>query len=93
MQLRMFSYNPIAERCIEGVRGRLPLLSQENPDSGAPAGPDKGSLSSGGKTEVFQPTALHYRQSELSVGNSIQNRIPATAIQMTKLWRSNTDLL
>ena len=50
------------------------------------------SLSSGGKTEVFQPTALHYGQSELSAGNSIQNRIPGTAIQMTQRWRSNTDL-
>ena len=37
------------------------------------------SLSYGGKTEVFQPIALHYRLSELSVGNGIQNRIPATA--------------
>lgn len=54
MQLRMFSYNPIAEHCIEGVRGRLPLLSQENPDSGAPAGPDKGSLSSGGSDHLRQ---------------------------------------
>ena len=49
-------------------------------------------LSSGGKTEVFQPTALHYGQSELSAGNIIQNRIPGTAIQMTQWWRSNTDL-
>ena len=37
------------------------------------------SLSSGGKTEVFQPIALYYRPSELSVGNGIQSRIPATA--------------
>lgn len=43
-----------------------------------------GVLSSGGKTEVFQPTALHYGQSELSAGNIIQNRIPGTAIQMTQ---------
>ena len=50
------------------------------------------SLSSGGKTEVFQPTDLHYRQSELSVGNGNPNRIPATAIELTKWWRSNTDL-
>lgn len=57
MQFRMFSYNPIAERCSEGVGGRLPLLSQENADSGAPAHPDKGSLSPGGSDHI-QPDGL-----------------------------------
>lgn len=52
----MFSYNPIAECCSEGVGGRS-LLSQENPDSGAPAGPDNGSLSSGG-SDHLQPDGL-----------------------------------
>ena len=33
---------------MKGWGGRLPLLSQEKTDSGAPAHPDKGSLSSGG---------------------------------------------
>lgn len=37
--------------------GRLPLLSQENADSGAPAHPDKGSLSPGGSDHI-QPDGL-----------------------------------
>lgn len=42
---------------MKGGGRRLPLLSQENPDSGAPAGPDNGSLSSGG-SDHLQPDGL-----------------------------------
>ena len=61
----------------------LKILCEVVPLPCSNRGQGKGrSLSSGGKKEVFQPTALHYRQSELSVGNGIQNRRPATAIQI-----------
>ena len=46
--------------------GRCPSLSQENPDSGAPAGPDNGSLNSGGR--VLGGWAQHQVGSRLGCG-------------------------
>lgn len=52
-----------------------------------------GVLSSGGKTEVFQPhSSSLWTEARALCRQQYQNRIPGTAIQMTQRWWSNTDL-